>query len=276
MRRLSSSALDAFKSCPKQFQFRWVDGRPDQLVTDELIVGQGVHEVLAMLFQLPADRRTLTRARALAEAVYNARTAGVGLKYDIMAAVARYFELEDPAGVSVWATEYKLGTELGPAREFVGVIDRVDDLAGPAVRLVEYKTGRPRKEHWEQLRRYAVLWHQQSGNAKLSAVVELAIFYLGVKAKLQVEPIEADGPDGLNEVHERMDQSCGKIAKTDRFKPKPSKLCGWCAFADECEPGSRKLAELADAGQLKDTAPVWSLSGWQEMRSTAEDFEAEL
>ena len=201
-----SRALD-FQSCPLLYRFRVLDRLPEP-PSPSAVRGTLVHAVLEALYDLPAPRRTLDEAISLLapqwQRLADERPEVVGMLAglgddpeawlraagDLMEA---YFGMEDPQRLEPAARELRVEAELASGLVLRGFVDRLDQASSGALRVVDYKTGRPPGVGYEaramfQMRFYAlVLW-------RMHGVVpsQLQLMYLATGVVLRYEPDEAD------------------------------------------------------------------------------------
>jgi putative RecB family exonuclease len=171
---------------------------------------------------------------------------------DAEALVRRYFQLENPANVHAIGLELKLETTIGEAR-VRGIIDRLE--LGPDGELVvtDYKTGSVPSERFEAknlggVHIYALLCERVFG--KRPARVQL--LYLAKPEAIIATPSD----QSIAGVERRTTALWSAIAgacSTDDFRPRPSRLCDFCAFRTYCpafggDPGD--AAELRGPGTV--------------------------
>lgn len=247
---LSPSRANDFLRCPLLFRFRVVDRLPEPQ-SAAAARGTLVHAVLEHLFELPAAERTVEAAHGLVPVRWAEMVEQAPELVDLLAdeedpdvphrwfAEARtllstYFTLEDPTRLEPRARELSVSTELDDGPHLRGVVDRVDVAPNGWVRVVDYKTGRSPRPGFEssalfQMRFYAyVIWRTRGVLPK-----RLQLEYLGDGVVLAHEPTEAE----MATVESRVRSIWAGIQDTARsgdWRPKPSKLCDWCAFRDLC------------------------------------------
>ncbi|MFH8795173.1 RecB family exonuclease [Streptomyces sp. NPDC017941] len=148
--------------------------------------------------------------------------------------VERWFTLEDPTRLEPAERELFVEAELASGLKLRGIIDRVDVAPTGEVRIVDYKTGKaPRPEYAEgalfQMKFYAlVVW-------RLKGVVprRLQLVYLGSGDVITYDPVEAD----LHRVERKLLSLWDAIVRateTGEWRPRPTKLCGWCDHRAVC------------------------------------------
>lgn len=168
---LSPSAILEFQKCPQSYLFQYLFGLR-QGTTEALARGTFCHTALENVFDLIPEERTLENLhnlfrkawseerlsdgyRALFEEGDNGDTTARNLDAEIswgksaLALLDNYYQLEDPRSVPVpnpLAREIWVSSELMSDRgdKFLvrGIVDRVDLINGPFLRIVDYKTGK--------------------------------------------------------------------------------------------------------------------------------------
>jgi putative RecB family exonuclease len=261
---LSPSSMATFTSCPRRWRFRYVERLPDPPGLAAL-AGTLVHRVLERLLAEPAEGRTVERARALAgeEWVDHALQPDLArfaldvggtraYKWRVWRSVNGLWDLEDPATVSVTATEQRLAVELAGV-PFVGVVDRVDRRADGLV-VTDYKSGRPppvrhREERLDQVLLYAAAVAAAGGEAPTRA----RLLYLGA----EVIEVGAD-PTARAAAVERL-RACWQEVQSclgrESFPARPGGLCPWCPYLERCPEGRREVRYRHEAGMVSMDAP---------------------
>ncbi|GIF36929.1 hypothetical protein Axi01nite_12400 [Actinoplanes xinjiangensis] len=148
--------------------------------------------------------------------------------------LAGYFAVEDPRRLQPAERETLISTTIGDDLLLRGYIDRLDVSPAGDMRVVDYKTGGAPREAFEgralfQLKFYAlVLWRARG-------VVPRALRLLYLK---DAEALDYSPEAGELERFERTLIALSTAierAKRDRdFRPKPSRLCGWCSHQALC------------------------------------------
>ncbi|WP_107115696.1 MULTISPECIES: RecB family exonuclease [unclassified Streptomyces] len=267
---LSPSRASDFMQCPLLYRFRVIDRLPEK-PSAAATKGTLVHAVLERLFDAPAAERTAPRAKSLIPGQWDrlreSRPEVVELFADDpegerLAAwmaeaeqlVERWFGLEDPTRLEPAERELFVEAELESGLRLRGIIDRVDVAPTGEVRIVDYKTGKaPRPEYAEgalfQMKFYAlVVW-------RLKGVVprRLQLVYLGSGDVLTYDPVVAD----LERVERKLLalwEAIRLATETGDWRPRPTKLCGWCDHREHCPefggtPPPYPLAPVAGAGE---------------------------
>ena len=243
---LSPSRAGDYQQCPLLYRFRAIDKLPEP-TTIAQVKGTLVHAVLEDLYQRPRPERTYPAAvKALKPHWAELTEKDPALHelvpeddlYDFLvecrSLLKGYFEMENPEGFDAHAVEMFVNTVLPNGVPVRGFIDRVDVSDEGLVRVVDYKTGRKpiprfRAQALFQMKFYALVYW------RLYNVIpaQLRLMYLKVKDDLTLSP----GPDELKYFESDLRQLWDNIladGADGSFKPKTSKLCGWCSFQHLC------------------------------------------
>ena len=240
---LSPSKVASFKDCALAFRFSAIDRVPEP-PAPHLARGTLVHRALELLFcEAPADR-TLAAALAHVRTAHDevmADPENEGLVIDDEAAwiadaetlVRNYFQLEDPTTVRAIGLELRLDVQVGSLR-LRGIIDRLDlDENGELV-VVDFKTGTAPSVNFEGKRLagvhfYAFLCEQVLGRRPA------AIRLLHLKEPLSITSVPTDQSiRGLTTRTEAIWAAIERACEKEDFRPRPSRLCDFCAFREWC------------------------------------------
>ncbi|MGQ0521684.1 MAG: RecB family exonuclease [Actinomycetota bacterium] len=269
-RSLSPSAVASFTDCALAFRLSAIDRLPEP-PSPAASRGTLVHRALERLYgEVPAGRRTTQEARsqldlAWAELAGSPDFAGLGLRpdqeeelrADAATLVGNVFLLEDPNRVRAIGLELKLEARVGAVR-LRGVIDRLDLDADGELVVTDYKTGRaPGTPHEHRrlggVQFYAFLCEQMLG--KRPARVQL--LHLREPVAIVAVPSE-QSVRGLvtraSAVWAAVERACGD----EDFRPRPSRLCDYCAFKAYCPAfgGDLSLVPHPGAAAAGPLAPV--------------------
>jgi putative RecB family exonuclease len=249
---LSPSRANDFMQCPLLFRYRVVDRLPEP-PSSAAARGTLVHAVLERLYDAPLGERTRQAALDLlpgewdrlleAEPRY-AQLFAPGGDAEGTAAQAwldgagrllgTYFTLEDPNRLQPEARELRVETQLDGGPLLRGIVDRLDVAPDGALRVVDYKTGKAPRPGFEagalfQMRFYGlVLWRERGVLPKM-----LQLVYLGDGQVLRAEPRERELEVAEQKVR-ALWSAIETAARTGDWKPRRSKLCGWCAHQAVC------------------------------------------
>src|SRR6266508_2081506 len=292
---LSPSRAADFKTCPLLFRFRTIDRLPEPASPDQAR-GTLVHAVLERLFDLPAAERTPRAASELvapqwerllaerpeltelfpaaepsaaepsaAQADEQAEEAMTPERFFASAEelLTGYFAVEDPRRLEPAEREALVETLVDDEVLLRGYIDRLDVSPGGDLRVVDYKSGGAPREAFEaralfQLKFYAlVLWRTRG-------VVPRVLRLLSLKApdSCAFAPA-AEDLARFERTLLALWQAIERATQTRDFRPRPSRLCGWCSHQARCpvfggtpppypEPAPAPGDESADTGPVLD------------------------
>ena len=233
--------------CPLLYRFRVVD-RLAEAPSPAAARGTLVHAVLEKLFDLPPERRTVASAAALVEPEWSRLVADepqLATVFDALdeapdawlrgstTLLERWFTLEDPQWLEPAERELYVETDIG-GLVLRGYVDRLDIAGDGAMRVVDYKTGRAPSEIFEgkalfQMKFYAlVLWRLRGEVPRM-----LQLVYLGDGEILRYCPDEADLVATERKV-KALWQAIERAATTGDWRPRTSRLCGWCDHKPLC------------------------------------------
>jgi putative RecB family exonuclease len=242
---LSPSKVSSFTDCALAFRFSAIDRLPEP---PSLPATRGtlVHAALERLFGLPPEQRTLPAAltaldQAFDELRIDDEFTGLELDDESQATflddaeqlVRRYFALEDPTTVHPIGLELRLEVEVGNL-VLRGIIDRLElDDEGRLV-VTDYKSGKAPHHNYEQGRLggvhfYAFLCERLFGQRP----AKVQLLYLADPVAITTVPSEQSIralERKVGAVWTAIERAC----ESDNFKPRPSKLCDWCAFQQYC------------------------------------------
>ncbi|GAA1479448.1 RecB family exonuclease [Nocardioides aestuarii] len=245
---LSPSRAGDFLTCPLLYRFRSIDRLPEPPSPDA-VRGTVVHKVLEDLFDLPAADRTPDRAADLLDPTWAdlqeadpALTAMFGDEGPELGAwlascrtvLDRYFQLEDPRRLEPAERELYVEAVLDSRLLLRGFVDRLDVAPDGALRVVDYKSGKAPAAGWEakalfQMKFYAlVLWRTRG---VVPAMLQLV--YLGSGELVRYVPDENDLLATERKV-EAIWRAIRIATESGDWRPRPSRLCDWCAHRSLC------------------------------------------
>ncbi len=245
---LSPSRAGDFMACPLLYRFRTVDRLPEPFSPDA-VRGTLVHKVLEDLFDLPAAARTPERAREMLVPTWSQLLDTEPLLSEMFGqegsdvaawltscreVLDRYFTLEDPRRLEPAERELYVESLLDSRLLLRGFVDRVDVTPDGRVRVVDYKTGRSPGPAYEakalfQMKFYAlVIWRTRGVVPSM-----LQLVYLGNAEILRYVPDEDDLRATERKV-EAIWRAIRRAEETGDWRPRPSRMCDWCAHRALC------------------------------------------
>jgi putative RecB family exonuclease len=244
---LSPSRAADFMTCPLLYRFRVVDRLPEP-PSPAAARGTLVHAVLERLFDEPAGGRTPQAARGLLPGQWDrllADSPELGSLFDDDAQrdawldeaakmLDRYFTLEDPTRLEPQHRELSVEAVLASGLTLRGYVDRLDVAPTGELRIVDYKTGTAPREEYEaralfQMKFYAVvLWRTRGTVPRM-----LQLIYLGNGEIVRYAPDEADLLATERKIN-ALWQAIDRARTTGDWRPRPSRLCEWCAHQPLC------------------------------------------
>jgi putative RecB family exonuclease len=252
---LSPSKVASFKECALAFRFSAIDHFPEP-PSPQAAKGTLVHRALELLMlEEPPGSRSLSTAlakleRAQVEVLGGAEYADLELSAgdteefmaDAAQLVHNYFELEDPNSIRVVGTEVWLSVDLGTLT-LRGIIDRLelDDDGGLVVS--DYKTGRAPSESYEQSKLggvhfYAFLCEQVLGQRPS----KIRLLHLREPMCITTAPSD-QSIRALRQTTQAIWTAVERACEYDDFRPKPGRLCNFCAFRAYCPAFGGDLAK---------------------------------
>ncbi len=267
-RSLSPSKVASFKDCALAFRYSVIDRLPEP-PSAPASKGTLVHRALERLFsQVPAGHRTPAAAMdqldlAWGDLRFHPELAGLALdeeaeaefRSDAARLVDNYFELEDPNQVRAVGIELMLEAKLGSMR-LRGVIDRLELDADGELVVTDYKTGRAPGIAFENSRLggvqfYAFLCEQALGRRP----ARVQLLHLGEPLAIVSVPTTQSirGLQGrASAVWTAVERACA----SEDFRPRPSRLCDWCAFQAHCPAFGGELVTAASPATAPPTNPA--------------------
>jgi putative RecB family exonuclease len=245
---LSPSRAADFKTCPLLYRFRTIDRLPERPSPDQAR-GTLVHAVLERLFDLPAAQRTVDQAADLIEPQWRRlleeqeELAGLfadgGAPEEFLTSARGlldgYFAVEDPRRLEPAERECLVTTDVDEGRLVLrGYLDRLDVSPAGDLRVVDYKTGGAPREAFEaralfQLKFYAlVLWRTRGVAPRV-----LRLLYLRDAEICDYTP-DTEELARFERTLIALWAAIERATEAREFRPKPSRLCGWCAYQALC------------------------------------------
>jgi putative RecB family exonuclease len=145
-----------------------------------------------------------------------------------------YFAVEDPRRLEPAEREALISTMVDDTLLIRGYIDRLDVSPAGDLRVVDYKTGGAPREAFEgralfQLKFYAlVLWRTRGVVPRV-----LRLLYLKDAEVCDYSP-DAEELERFERTLVALSEAIERAKREQDFRPKPSRLCGWCSHQALC------------------------------------------
>lgn len=243
---LSPSKVASFKDCALAFRYSAIDHLPEP-PSVHAAKGTLVHRALELLmWDEPAGQRSVDialqkLARARDDVLGSTEYEGLDLDdqaeaeflADAEQLVRNYFQLEDPNSITVIGTELRLSVQVG-SLTLRGVIDRLElDRDGGLV-VTDYKTGRAPGEAYEQSRLAGVHFYAflcQHALGRRPSRVQL----LHLREPLAISTVPSEQSiRALRQQTAAIWAAVELACQRDDFRPRPGRLCDFCAFRAYC------------------------------------------
>jgi putative RecB family exonuclease len=261
---LTPSKVSSFKDCALAFRFSAIDRLPEP-PSPHAAKGTLVHRALELLmWEEEPGHRTLEVAlakleRATAEVLEGPEYAELdfgeegrdAFLADAEVLVRNYFELEDPDQVQVIGTELTLSVQVGTLL-LRGIIDRLELDPDGGLVVTDYKTGRAPGQAFEQSRLggvhfYAFLCEQVIGRRPS----RVQLLHLREPVAISTNP-STQSIRGLQQRTTAIWSAIERACDREDFRPKPGRLCDFCAFQTWCpafggDPALAPRREMGDA-----------------------------
>lgn len=236
----SYSELSTFEVCPLAYRYKYVDGIPEAVESENMFLGNRLHETLAWMYgktEASPSREEVFEwfDRRLANAlppniqhttVRRLRTAGR------KALAFHYTTVYVAERQTTVAVEQPLRMTLGGGLSFVGRADRISLDASGTVEVVDYKltdgnsTSRPRLPDWLQSAGYAAAVLK---DLQLSSVIARRTLLLtGTEQRFALS--EGD----IRSVSFALRRWVLRTRTPDQYQPNPGPHCASCQFNPTC------------------------------------------
>jgi len=246
---LSPSRASDFKQCPLLYRFRAIDRLPEPSSTAQ-VRGSVVHIALEELYALPAPQRGLETAIALLDPAWERLLAehpdlaaglAPALRAELLdearALLSGYYRLEDPTRFEPQSREQLVEVELADGTLLRGYVDRIDVAPTGELRIVDYKTGKAPPEAVAMAEYKAMFQMKFYAVALLRSrnvlPARLRLLYLADGQVLDYTP-DLDELLRFEKTLMAIWQAIQSAGVTGDFRPRPSRMCDWCAHQAHC------------------------------------------
>ncbi len=246
--RLSATAVENYEICPLQFKLER-EWRIPRDVPAAMQYGAAIHRVLRTYFDSVRIEQPLSEqeviglfqadfAQAVIDDPYQRQLYEAQGVRQLRDFVVRAQRAPVP---KVLHTEEHFEVQIGGAT-VAGRIDRIDDLGGGRIAIVDYKTGKPRAQEDAdeslQLSVYAIAAREKWGYK-----AERLVFY-NLEENSTVTTVR--GPIQLAEAKIKVEEVAERI-KAGAFDPKPGFHCRFCPYRNLCPATEKPLHTASSA-----------------------------
>jgi putative RecB family exonuclease len=235
--------------CPRLFYEKQVSKEVEFVGTEATIKGKLAHAAFEKVFDLAPSRRTPGTAAGFVRPLWDemrsqdeqvAVAALPKRQVDAMleeaeVAVRNWFNLEDPKGFTPLERELTVEATLNRA-PMRGIIDRVDDLGGGRVAIVDYKTGKQPQPRFKDeamlpIRIYAAAMSTRPG----VTVDEVRLLYVSPAHQGEIrEPVTRESVAKTKRQFASTWKEIKEAARQGRFESRTSPLCDYCDAQPIC------------------------------------------
>lgn len=263
-RHFSYSQLAAYSACPYQYRFAHILKIPVR-GKEMFSFGKTMHATLQKVFALINEKKGLGQAELfgdphLISPLLRGRTKeGVNITLDEILKLYEQNWIDDwyndkaskakrrRQGKDILKAFYEKYKDNWPAALFLekkfnwkitdgeadylvrGVVDRIDKYEG-GLKLVDYKTGRPKDKLTFNDKEQLLIYQLAAGELFREEVKALAFYYLADNSEAEFLGSAKD----LEKVKAKIIGVVEEI-KQGKFPPRPGQLCDWCDFNGICE-----------------------------------------
>ncbi len=254
----SFTQLKAFENCPLQYKFAHILTIPIK-GKGQFSFGKTMHAALQKLFLLVAERQGAEQTTLFGAGQPTKRAIGELVKSDELDALyasswidewfetakdkeeyrakgkkllRAYYDTIKDEHIHPLFLEKKFNLKVGDAT-FRGAIDRMDLLSDGSVRIVDYKTGKPKTDDDIGFEEKQQLLIYQIASLEVLEKKPTALTFVFLENATSVEFLGTDKE--LNKMRDYITRSIEQIRKSD-FVADPSEFkCKHCDFKDICE-----------------------------------------
>jgi DNA helicase-2/ATP-dependent DNA helicase PcrA len=241
--KLSYSQIDAYRTCPLQYKYRYVFYMPEAKSVSA-VFGSNVHEVLEDFF-----RKLQEGAQPgwkMLEELYNARWNAKGFpdktlekryRDEGIRQLKTFYEKNKGELKAPLYVEEAFAVALGP-HTIVGRIDRIDDLGDGEVEVIDFKTGGPKDKKFAKKSLQLSIYAIAAARAFDCTAKVLSLYYLESNEKISATRTQ----DELKATEQEILKTAEQI-QSSAFDPTPGWICGYCDYTWICPCPDERYAK---------------------------------
>jgi RecB family exonuclease len=243
---LSVSKVKTFKDCPAKFRFQYIEKLPRK-EWEHFAFGTFVHEVLESFHRALIDGSETPWPKLLSEffkeALKNNKITEEGKKeaWDIINYYLKMITKQKEAGKlpNVIDVEKSFNISIDDKILLSGFIDRVQIDSDGITHVADYKTTKKKQylKDMFQLLTYAFVLCLENPSLK-----KIRASYICLRHNFDYITKEFSR-DEILKVEDSFVQYAETITSEKLYRPKPTRLCGYCDFLESCTEGRVYLAE---------------------------------
>ncbi len=247
MARYSYSKLAAYRNCPLQYRFRYIEKIPVEVAPSiEAFMGSCVHAALEWLYKRVRDGRTPADDEVLA--IYGARWAAsgahglrivnpdqdeAGFRETGRRCLERYMQRHRPFGDGlVLGLEETFQMELSDGTQLNGVIDRLMKTQDGAYEVHDYKTSQHLPTPDEARADEQGGWYALAVRRRFPAAREIRLVWHYLRH--DEEFVSARTPGELAALQADIAARVRAVESATEFPARESRLCAWCDYVGRC------------------------------------------
>ena len=248
--RLSPSALDAWRDCPRRYRHAYVDRPPPPRAgaSAHFSLGVSVHNALRDWWLSPVSRRTAGAASSLVDLSwvgdgYRSPAQSDAWRERARGWVTSYVSSLDPVA-EPFGVERKVVGVYGDTQLF-GRLDRLDERPDGSLVVVDYKTGRSGVSADEARGSWALAVYAYAASRTLRRPVSRVELHHVPTGEVVAHE---HTPESLRRHLDRMSETAeevraaaaavsGGVAADEAYPAVAGPRCGWCEFHRSCPAG---------------------------------------
>jgi RecB family exonuclease len=240
--RLSPSALNRYRTCPKQFFLADIQRAPRENETSPVLMqGNAVHAALDKFYGLPEEHRSSENLERALRSVWTKpeiRKPGTfatreqegfygRAAIEMLNTYARDFDLS----IKPLAREQWIKTKLSNGIVLFGKADRIDEGVEGGVVVLDYKTGARELDVEDISRDLACqIYALAAADTYKRPVEKVRLVYLATGNEIAWTP----EPEDLEAARAKLEELVTRIITSETFEATPGEQCRFCPFQLQC------------------------------------------